>query len=102
MITVTMPGKSYDGALPSLSPEQTQLRNDLRGHVAFLAGTIGERNLHRYAALEAAARYTSSYFESIGSFIRILRVWLGCARPGRAPGAAHNLRRGPTLVVTPC
>ena len=66
MIIVTMPGKSYDGALPSLSPEQTQLRGDLRGHVETLAGTIGERNLYRYAALEAAARYISTLFESIG------------------------------------
>ncbi len=66
MIKVTMPGKSYDGALPSLSPEQTQLRDDLRGHVETLAGTIGERNLHRYAALEASARYISTLFESIG------------------------------------
>jgi Zn-dependent M28 family amino/carboxypeptidase len=61
-----MPGKSYDGAPPSLSPEQTQLRDNLRGHVETLAGTIGERNLHRYAALEAAAQYISSDFESIG------------------------------------
>jgi Zn-dependent M28 family amino/carboxypeptidase len=66
MIKVTMPGKSYDGALPSLSPEQTQLRDNLRGHVETLAGTIGERNLHRYAALEASARYISTLFESIG------------------------------------
>ncbi len=66
MIIVTMPGKSYDGALPSLSPEQTQLRGDLRGHVETLAGTIGERNLYRYAALETAARYISTPFESIG------------------------------------
>ena len=66
MIKVTMPGKSYDGALPSLSPEQTQLRDNVRGHVETLAGTIGERNLHRYAALEASARYISTLFESIG------------------------------------
>ncbi len=66
MIIVTMPGESYDGALPALSPEQTQLRDNLRGHVETLAGTIGERNLHRYAALEAAARYISTLFESIG------------------------------------
>ena len=66
MSILTMPGKSYDGALPSLSPEQTELRDYLRGHVETLAGTIGERNLHHYAALEAAARYISSQFESIG------------------------------------
>jgi Zn-dependent M28 family amino/carboxypeptidase len=61
-----MPGESYDGALPALNSEQTQLRDNLRGHVETLAGTIGERNLHRYAALEAAARYISTLFESIG------------------------------------
>jgi hypothetical protein len=66
MIMVTMPGKSYGGDLPSLTPEQTQLRDKLRGHVETLAGTIGERNLHHYAALEAAARYISTLFQSIG------------------------------------
>ncbi|TDJ15917.1 MAG: M20/M25/M40 family metallo-hydrolase [Gammaproteobacteria bacterium] len=65
MIIVTMPGESYDRALPALSAEQTQLRDNLRGHVETLAGTIGERNLHHYAALEAAARYISTVFESI-------------------------------------
>ena len=66
MTILTMPGESYDGAPPSLSPEQTRLRDNLRGHVETLAGTIGERNLHRYAALEAAAQYISRHFESIG------------------------------------
>ncbi len=54
MIKVTMPGKSYDGALPSLSPEQTQLRDDLRGHVETLAGTIGECNLHPFAVFRSS------------------------------------------------
>ena len=66
MIIVTMPGASHDGALPGLSPEHTRLRDNLRGHVQTLAGTIGERNLRRYAALEASARYISDLFESIG------------------------------------
>ncbi len=66
MIIVTMPGASHDDALPVLTPEHTRLRDNLRGHVQTLAGTIGERNLRRYAALKASARYISDLFESIG------------------------------------
>ena len=66
MIVVTMPRESFDGALPALSPEQMALRDNLRGHVETLAGTIGERNLHHFAALEASARYIANLFESIG------------------------------------
>jgi hypothetical protein len=50
-----MPGSSQVGPLPPSSGEETELRERLQGHVAVLAGAIGERNLWRYEALQAAA-----------------------------------------------
>jgi hypothetical protein len=66
MIGVSMPGYSYRGALPPLSPGQGELRSRLRRHIETLAGTIGERNLHHYSALQAAARYITDAFTEFG------------------------------------
>jgi Zn-dependent M28 family amino/carboxypeptidase len=63
---VNMPGHSYRGELPPLSPAQAELRNRLHRHIEMLAGTIGERNLHHYSALQAAARYITEAFTELG------------------------------------
>jgi hypothetical protein len=63
---VNMPGHSYRGALPPLSPAQAEVRSRLHRHIEMLAGTIGERNLHHYSALQAAARYITEVFEELG------------------------------------
>jgi len=52
-----MPGRSYDQSLPSLTPEESALRDRLSSHVRTLAGQIGERNVWRYQALQRAAGY---------------------------------------------
>jgi hypothetical protein len=49
-----MPGRSHVGPLPPLSGADAELRERLHRHVVVLAETIGERNLWRYAALQAA------------------------------------------------
>ena len=61
-----MPGSSHVGPLPPLSEEDAELRERLQGHVAVLAGTIGERNLWRYAALQAAADYIEQALRTMG------------------------------------
>lgn len=66
MVVVRMPGRSYSGDLPALSPAQEKLRDRLSEHVHTLAGVIGERNMHRYAELLRAADYVASEFESAG------------------------------------
>lgn len=62
----TMPGSSHVGPLPPLSEAETELRDRLAKHVAVLAGEIGERNLWRYAALEASADYIEKTFQAAG------------------------------------
>lgn len=66
LFVTTMPGRSFEGALPALSEEQSDLAQRLEGHVRALAGEIGERNLFRYPALIRAAEYIEASFVSAG------------------------------------
>lgn len=65
-----MPGRSYRGALPSLSPEESDTAANLKKHVAFLAGTIGERNVISYQALESTRQYIEDFLENEGYKVR--------------------------------
>ncbi len=69
---IQMPGQSYDGPLLPLSEDEALLRDRLEGHVRALAEGIGERNVSRPAALEAAARYIEDRFEELGHEVTTL------------------------------
>jgi acetylornithine deacetylase/succinyl-diaminopimelate desuccinylase-like protein len=56
-----MPGKNISKAAP-LSPYEITLREELRADVQKLAGEIGERNMWRYAQLNAAADFIEDSF----------------------------------------
>ena len=57
---IHMPGKSFHGIPPPLSPDEKLLRAELAGHVQKLGGEIGERNLALYPQLQTAAEYIES------------------------------------------
>jgi hypothetical protein len=59
-----MPGRSYAGPLDPLDPFESRLRDNLKAHVEMLAGTIGERNMEHYDALNKAADYIRQTLES--------------------------------------
>jgi hypothetical protein len=59
-----MPGESYRGELPELTPHEAELRDAMRRHVATLAGEIGERNVPKYINLSKAADYVEASFAS--------------------------------------
>ena len=61
-----MPGTSYQGPLAPLTSTELALRASLRRHVEELAGRIGERNMDRRNALQAAARYVETQFQAAG------------------------------------
>jgi hypothetical protein len=63
---VRMPGQSFSAPAPPLTPEEQDLRRRLATHVRVLASEIGERNLWRADALEAAARYVGDRFRDFG------------------------------------
>ena len=61
-----MPGRSFTGLLPPLTPEESTLSARLRTHVTALAETIGDRNIWRPDALEQAARYIEQSLRDAG------------------------------------
>ena len=54
---IRMPGKSFTGPLPALTPQQVALRDSLRRDVEVIAGRIGVRNVYRYDNLTAAMQF---------------------------------------------
>lgn len=62
---VRMPGQNISRAA-ALSQADVDLRAELKADVEKLAGEIGERNLMRYAQLNAAADFIESSFSSTG------------------------------------
>lgn len=67
---IRMPGRSFSGPLPPLTPEESRLRPRLASHVQALAGEIGERNLWRHEALDASARYVEGALRDSGHTVR--------------------------------
>ncbi len=61
-----MPGETYSGPLAPLTAEETGIGDRLSGHVQVLAGSIGERNLWHYSALQAAADYIEDTLVQLG------------------------------------
>ena len=62
---VRMPGKNISSAA-ALSTDEIKLRDELRANVQTLAGDIGERNMQRYAQLNAAADFIDGSFSKTG------------------------------------
>ena len=60
-----MPGQNVSKAGP-LSPDEVVLREELHANVQKLAGEIGERNMWRYAQLNAAADFIEDSFSRAG------------------------------------
>jgi len=64
-IGMRMPGQKTLRAA-TLSPEEMALRDELKADVQKLAGEIGERNMWRYAKLNAAAEFIEGVFQQTG------------------------------------
>jgi hypothetical protein len=62
---IRMSGKNISKAAP-LSPDEVTLREELRADVQKLASEIGERNMWRWAQLNAAADFIENSFSGAG------------------------------------
>jgi len=62
----SMPGKSFSGALPPLSTEESAISFNLNKHVANFAGVIGERNVIAYEPLQKTAQYIEDALKNQG------------------------------------
>ncbi|HKF23208.1 MAG TPA: M28 family peptidase [Candidatus Angelobacter sp.] len=65
-----MPGRSYRESLPPLSPQELESAANLKKHVVYLAGTIGERNVIAYQALERTRQYIEDFLSREGYQVR--------------------------------
>jgi Zn-dependent M28 family amino/carboxypeptidase len=63
---IKMPGKTYSGPLRPLTDEELIVRDRIQKDVEHLAAEIGERNIHQYANLCAAADFIQNAFEQAG------------------------------------
>jgi Zn-dependent M28 family amino/carboxypeptidase len=61
-----LPGRSFKGVPPPLTPDETIIRDSVMKHVQVLAGDIGERNVRRPAALARAADYIEQQLAADG------------------------------------
>jgi hypothetical protein len=73
---IRMPGKSYTGSLPQLSPEEAECALSLRSDIKMLAGQIGSRNLYSLYALERAADFLEDRFKE--SHCTVMRETFTC------------------------
>lgn len=63
---IRMPGESWHGPLPEMTPSQVRLRQRLQRDVRVLAADIGERNTRRYDSLREAAEFIDRRFREAG------------------------------------
>jgi Zn-dependent M28 family amino/carboxypeptidase len=66
-----MPGSSWTGPLPPLTDREQLIHDNLRRHVAALAGRIGERNVWRPEAMVAVAGYIRKSLEDAGYVVNV-------------------------------
>lgn len=64
---VSMPGRSWSGALPPLSVEQKVVTENLRRNLTVLSKDIGERNYLKPGSLERSADFIAAQFAEIAS-----------------------------------
>jgi hypothetical protein len=70
LVMLRMPGTSWLGPLPPLSPEERALRDELRHDVEALASRIGERHLLKPESLARAAAYLEGELTAAGYAVR--------------------------------
>jgi hypothetical protein len=67
---IAMPGSSFHGPLPPPDALETRLAESLHADVSEIAGSIGERNLPKPAALDRARDYITSELTRAGYIVR--------------------------------
>ena len=63
---IKMFGESYSQEFKELNKEERVIRQNLKNHIGFLAGTLGERNMFVPKNLKNAAAYIDKSFRAQG------------------------------------
>ena len=69
-LQMQMPGESYSEKFKELNEEERTILQNLKKHVQFLAGTLGQRNMSFPKNLESAAAYIENNFHAQGYKVR--------------------------------
>jgi hypothetical protein len=70
IMMIRMPGESYQGPLPPVTPELRELERELQSYVYTLGSDIGERNMFRHNNLLRAADYIGTTLADSGYEVR--------------------------------
>ena len=66
MLAIAMPGRTHTGPLPALTAPERAVAGRLARDVQHLAGEIGERNVWRFEALQAASQHIQRRLRDLG------------------------------------
>lgn len=66
-----MPGRSWTGPLPEMTPEQRRLEGELRGTVRMLAEEIGPRSVYRPDAMARTVAYLTAEARRTGAAVDV-------------------------------
>ncbi len=98
VFVVRMPDRSFAGIPRPLSADERQTCERIVSHLTHLAGTIGERNMQHYAALDDTRDYIAAAFAEMG--YRVRQEPLNArGRSVRNIVATHHGASGPAVVV---
>lgn len=70
LFCIRMPGSSFKGTLPPLTPPEQQTSQRLRHHVYTLAQDIGPRNIWRPSSMAATSTYLEEVLTDLGYTVR--------------------------------
>lgn len=97
---IRMPGTSFAGPMPELSPEEAALRDELRRDVTKLAGEIGERNVtNAPVALAHAARWIEDELTATGLPVEVQRFEVRGATCGNVIAEMRGTSRPSDILV---
>jgi len=95
----SMPGKSFSGALPPLSAEESEISFNLNKHVANIAGTIGERNVIAYEPLQRTAQYVEDALKAQGYEVRSQEYVVRMRKVRNLTAEIHGGARANEIVI---
>ena len=94
-----MPGCTFTGPLPGLSPADQILKENLSRHINMLAETIGERNAWQYDNALRAARYIEEQFQYYGVSTRSIEYEASGKRFRNIEAELRGTGDGASVVV---
>jgi Zn-dependent M28 family amino/carboxypeptidase len=95
----SMPSRSFSGAVPALSAEESEIKVNLNKHVSYMAGTIGERNVIAYEPLQKTAQYIEGALKAQGYEVKSQEYVVQMRKVRNLIAEIHGGARANEIVV---